>query len=188
MLALIVMWTNESEARCFKSECWISSSQQNCWDNNTYIDCLNTEVKQNKAMEKVLKKELDLPRDIMKKTKLYYNYVDLNCDGVDEIFVLVTGPYTSGSGGSTAFILAQSGKTLVINQKLTLINAPVIISNNIVHGCKEIIIRQSGGGIKARNVVLTCIDGHYTEVNDGREITNLSGVSGTAILCDKEKI
>lgn len=136
-------------------------------------------------MENLIKKELDIPPSIMRKTDFYYNYIDLNNDGDNEIFVLVVGPYTSGSGGSTAFILEEKRHRLSIKQKFTLVNVPIVISESMTNGYRDIIVRNFGGGVKGRYIVLAYQDGAYTDVNSGYEITDLKDVSGVAILCDK---
>jgi len=69
-----------------------------------------------------------------------------------------------------------------VNQKFTLIQTPIIISDKVTKGCKEIIVMRSGGGAEANYVVLTASDGQYKDVNDGTVIKDLKGVSGTAIM------
>ncbi len=153
--------------------------------NNTFIKCMDSEYNRNVRMENLIKKELDIPPSIMRKTDFYYNYIDLNNDGDNEIFVLVVGPYTSGSGGSTAFILEEKRHRLSIKQKFTLVNVPIVISESMTNGYRDIIVRNFGGGVKGRYIVLAYQDGAYTDVNSGYEITDLKDVSGVAILCDK---
>lgn len=143
---------------------------------------VNAETKAYPELEKKIIDEFDIPKDYYSKTRYYYNYVDLNGDGIDEVFAVVVGPYTSGTGGSSAMILANIKGKLEVNQTLTLINTPVIISDKVTKGCKEIIVRRSGGGAVPSYVVLTCSDGNYTSVNDGKEIKNLDGVKGKAII------
>ena len=152
---------------------------------DTKILSVAPQIKKNKKIERAIREYTGMSRGEMKKTKLYYNYADLNKDGKDEVIVLAVGPYTSGSGGDTAYIIVQAGKKFVVNQALTLVRTPIIISDKVTNGCKEIIVRQSGGGILSRYVVLTCHDGAYTTVNDGKEIANLSEISGQKILEDE---
>lgn len=117
-----------------------------------------------------------------KATRYYYNRVDLNDDGQDEAFVVLMGMYTSGSGGSTALIMDMGENQWEVRQELTLIQTPVIISDNIVNGWHEIITYRSGGGAEGAYVVLTATDGQYLSVNDGKAIESLEGVSGKAII------
>lgn len=141
------------------------------------------ESEPNPELEKTIINYLQIPKEYFAKTKYYYNYVDLNGDGVDEIFVVVMGPYTSGTGGSTALhvIVSPTGE-MNVNQKFTLIQTPIIISDKVTKGCKEIVVLRSGGGAESNYVVLTCSDGQFTTVNEGVVIKDLEGISGTAII------
>ncbi len=141
------------------------------------------ESKPNAKLEKTIIDYLEIPEEYLSKTMYYYNYVDLNGDGADEILTVVMGPYTSGTGGSTALHIVQTpDMEMHVNQKFTLIQTPVIISDKVTKGCKEIIVMRSGGGAEANYVVLTASDGQYKDVNDGTVIKDLKGVSGTAIM------
>ena len=127
----------------------------------------------------------DIPEEYRAQTKYYYNYVDFNGDGNDEIFALVMGPYTSGSGGSSAFIAFEHEEKINEVTSFTLIHAPVIISNKSTKGMKDIIVMKSGGGANPEYVKLTSTgEGNYTSVNDGQVIENLDGISGKAIIAN----
>ncbi len=141
------------------------------------------ESEPNAELEKTIIDYLEIPNEYLSKTRYYYNYVDLNSDGKDEIFVVVMGPYTSGTGGSTALHILQTGTTgMQVNQLFTLIQTPIIISDKITKGLKEIVVMNSGGGADGNYVVLTSSDGQYTSVNEGTVINGLEEVSGTAII------
>jgi len=135
-------------------------------------------------LESLIISEYDIPTEYFGKTKYYYNYVDLNSDGKEEIFVVIMGPYTSGSGGSSAMIVYPVDDKLNVNQKFTLIQTPIIISDQIANGAKEIISYKSGGGSESGYVKLTCSDGYYTTINDGEPIKTLDDISGTAIIAN----
>lgn len=135
-------------------------------------------------LEELIIKEYDIPEEFREQTKYYYNYVDLNGDGVNEIFVVIMGPYTSGSGGSSAMVVIPAGGVLNVNQKLTLVNTPVIISDRITRGVHEIIALRSGGGADTEYVRLTASEGTYTNISDGEVLESLNGVTGTAIIAN----
>ncbi|WOV87215.1 M56 family metallopeptidase [Sporosarcina oncorhynchi] len=141
------------------------------------------ESKRNATLEKTIIDYFEIPEEDLETTKYYYNYVDLDGDGKDEIFTVVMGPYSSGSGGSTALLLKQkdSGE-LQLNQALTLIQTPVIISDKMTNGYKEIIVMNSGGGAEGNYVALTATNGKYTSVNDGSVLEGLEGVTGKSII------
>jgi hypothetical protein len=133
-------------------------------------------------LERLIIDTFEIPEDYFESTKYYYNYVDLNFDGKDEIFVVVMGPYTSGTGGSSALIVYPVEDQLHVKQKFTLMQTPIIISEEMTDGAHEIIVYRSGGGIEEGYVRLTCSDGEYTSVNDGVPVDSLDGIYGTAII------
>lgn len=146
------------------------------------ITPIYAEAKPNAELEKTIIDYLEIPKDDLAKTKYYYNYVDLNMDKTNELFVVVMGPYTSGTGGNTALHIIQTNAGLKVKQKFTLIQTPVIISDTVTNGAKDLIVRKSGGGVASSYVVLTCKDGKYTTVNEGTAIPSLETVTGTAII------
>ena len=125
---------------------------------------------------------MNIPDEYLARTKYYYNYVDLNMDGSDEILVVVMGPYTSGTGGDAALHVIRTNQGMKVNQVFTLMRTPIIVSDKVTNGVKELIVRYAGGGARATYVVLTCSDGNFTPVNQGRAIDGLEGVSGKAII------
>jgi len=148
------------------------------------IKNLYAETKVYPELEALIIKEYDIPEEFWSRTRYYYNYVDLNSDGKNEIFVVVMGPYTSGSGGSSALIVYPIGDELHVNQQFSLVRTPVVISDTVTNGAKEIIALRSGGGVESSYVTLTCSDGYYTNVSDGKEIDNLDNITGTAIIAN----
>lgn len=140
------------------------------------------ESKPNAQLEKTIIDYLEIPQEYWDKTKYYYNYVDLNMDGADEIFVVVMGPYTSGTGGSTALHIIPNSTGMHVNQEFTLIQPPIIVSDKVTKGVKELVVKNSGGGASGNYIVLTCSDGQFTTVNEGTVIKGLEGVSGKAII------
>jgi len=148
------------------------------------IKTVYSEVTKYPELEKLIIEELQIPDEYLSRTQYYYNYIDLNDDDVKEIFVVVIGPYTSGTGVHTAFWVHHINQNLYINQRFTLMQTPIVISDKITNGVHEIVVRRSGGGIDAQYVVLTCSDGNYTDINKGKVIKTLEGVKGTAIICN----
>ena len=121
-----------------------------------------------KAIENVIADELQLKASEQKETSYYYHYVDLNDDGVTDALVLAVGPHTSGSGGNTMFWISPDKKgKWQIQQKWTLINTPVMLTENNVNDYKGIVVRRAGGGAIPAWILLTYHNGQYTTVNDG---------------------
>lgn len=145
------------------------------------------ESKANPALEKAIIDYYKIPKEELAKTKYYYNYVDLNGDGTDEILAVVMGPSTSGTGGdSMLWVLPYAD--MAVSQAFTLVNTPIIVTkeatNSQEFGAKGLIIQRSGGGAQTETVLLTNIDGEYENINDGKVLKTLEDVEGTAIICN----
>lgn len=143
-----------------------------------------SEFEPNSDLETFLMKALEMSEDEGKETRYYYNYVDLDDDGENEIFAVLTGPHTSGTGGSTGLILGFEDGKMHIRQTLTLINTPVIICDDKTDGYKNIVVMREGGGSQSSYVILKAEGGVYEQVSSAPEIEGLKGVKGTAIICE----
>ena len=111
----------------------------------------------------------------------YYNYVDLNGDGSNEIFAVAVGPYTSGSGGDSGmWLIPYAGMT--VSQSFTLIRTPIIVSDTTTNGAHEPILQRSGGGAETEYVRLVCSDGVYSNPADAEVVEDLAAVTGKAII------
>lgn len=144
------------------------------------------ETKPYPALRDYIIEAFEIPEDYYAKTKYYYNYVDLNSDGRNEIFAVVVGPYTSGTGGSSALIAFESegdGKIRPIHT-FTLIHTPIIIDNEATKGMKDIIAHRHGGGVAPAYVRLTAVETEYPSVNSGVVIESLEGINGRAIIAN----
>lgn len=130
----------------------------------------------------------EIPEEFWEQTKYYYNYVDLNGDGTEEIFAVVMGSYTSGTGGDSALWCREYEGEMKIMQAFTLVNTPVIVTkealNGREYGARGLILRRMGGGVETEIVQLTCSDGVYTDVADAPALDNIKDVQGTAIICN----
>lgn len=87
-----------------------------------------------------------VPEEEQARTRYYYNYIDLNEDGTDEIFAVVIGDYTEGkSGGAPAVILNVDGDGhFTVLEAFAEINTPVMISTNVTNGWRDIILDRYG--------------------------------------------
>lgn len=158
------------------------TSQETKKSNEKIVGIL-AESKPNAHLEKSIIEYLKIPDEFLETTKYYYNYVDLNQDGNEEIFTVVMGPYTSGTGGSTALLLKREDSIeWQVKQEFTLIQTPIIISDKVTNGNKEIVVMNSGGGAKGNYVALSTKGDKYTSVNEGTVIQGLEGVTGKAII------
>ena len=87
-----------------------------------------------------------IPEKYQDETRYYYNYVDLNDDGAEEIFVVVIGEYTEVSFGDPAVILRKEGEIFSVIDAFEGIHTPVTISDNLTNGWHDIIYQEYGLG------------------------------------------
>jgi len=147
------------------------------------ITGMKAETKPFKELRDLIIEDMEVPEEYYETTHYFYNYIDLNDDGKDEIFVMVTGPYTSGSGGSSALLLSENGGKLHVVQEFTLINEPIVVSDKLDNGYHELIVPYYNE-TKAQFSVLKYKNGAYPNVPDGEIINSLEGVKGKAIIAN----
>lgn len=147
------------------------------------IKGIKAETEPNKELRDLIIEYMEIPAEFYETTRYYYNSVDLDDDGKKEIFAMVSGPYTSGTGGSSGIWVSELAGSSHIIQDFTLVNAPVIISNKKTNGYHELIIPYYGEN-KNQYSVLKFKDGEYNNVPDGDMIDSLKGITGEAILAN----
>lgn len=148
------------------------------------INSVLSEEKSNEKLEKKIIEELNLTHTQAEETKYYYNYVDLNGDGKEEIFVELAGPYTSGSNGNTAFIFKENnGELEKINNFISVSN-PVIISNEKSNGWNDIIFEYSASKTPPKYIALKYDGNKYSDISTAEEIKDLNSISGISIICN----
>lgn len=175
--------TRKANNHFYDSESWIPASIQKQY----------AETKPCPELEKAIADYYDIRKEERTHTSYVYNKVDLNGDGTDEIFAVITGPYTSGTGGDSAVWGRLYKGKFQIYQSFTLIRTPIIITkdatNGLPNGARSIIVRQSDGGAPAELIQYVSHDGKYVP----EPCDSLDKVKGTAILCtapgtDAEKL
>ncbi len=140
-----------------------------------------SETEPNEAVRTAIIDEYVIPEEEWEETRYYYNYVDLDDDGENEIFALAVGPSLSGSGGSSALLMKESGEVI---QTFTLINPPVLVTDEIMNGYRELALVRSGGGAETEVVLLSYGNGAYETVSETETVIDPDLLSGTAILCN----
>lgn len=127
----------------------------------------------------------EIPEEFHKDTRYYYNYVDLNEDGKNEIFVAVIGKYTSGSSGDSALILKkeESGAFSVL-ESFVMLHTPILISDHMTNGWHDIAYQVYGGGIDPGYIICRYSNtgGYQTDGNEF--VDELKGMSGIRILAN----
>lgn len=149
---------------------------------NDNIKSILSETASNSELEKALIDEFDLTDEQAKETRYYYNYVDLNDDGKNEIFAEVVGPYTGGSGGNSAVIFKDNNGVLEEVDDFKFVRNPIIISSNKTNGWNDIICESSGEGTIKKYVVLKYDGEDYSDVNESETMDSIENISGSAII------
>ncbi len=134
-------------------------------DNDNITSKLSENV-ENPELVKAIINELNLDEKSAKETRYYYNYIDLNGDGVNEIFVQLVGPYISEIGGENAIIFMEK------NGKL----------DEKTNGYNDIIVQRSSGDAKKEYVVLKYDGDDYSDVNESEVLNSIDNISGVAII------
>ena len=140
-----------------------------------------SEKEPNELVRAAIIDEYMIPEDEWEMTRYYYNYVDLNDDGEKEIFALAVGPSVSGSGGSSALLLKENGEVM---QTFTLVNPPVLVTDETDEGYHRLALMRSGGGAESEVVLLSWKNGAYENVSGAETTADPETLSGTAILCN----
>lgn len=146
------------------------------------ITNLKSETVRNLELEKSIKKVIELAPDELKETRYYYNYVDLDGDGQNEVFVQLVGMYVSGTGGDTGLLFRQKDGHYEHIQTFTLVRNPVIVSNNLTNGWHDLVMEMSGGGAEWTQVKLQFDGRKYPSVSDVIKVKDNEQVSGTALI------
>lgn len=111
------------------------------------IEYIYSETERDTKLEKALIKEYQL-EDFKDRARYYYNKVDLNGDGKPEIFAYLVGTYFCGTGGCSAAIFKEKNDNYQLLARFSVVNNPIIISENKTKGYKDIIMNVYGGGIE----------------------------------------
>lgn len=164
--------TRKANHPFYDSESWIPASIQKQY----------AETKPCPELEKAIADYYDIRKEERTHTSYVYNKVDLNGDGTDEIFAVITEPYTSGTGGDSAVWGRLYKGKFQIYQTFTLMRTPIITkdaTNGLPNGARSIIVCQSGGSAPAELIQYVSHDEEYVP----EPCDSLDKVKGTAILC-----
>ena len=140
-----------------------------------------------KSMDEDLRQAIvlavDIPEEYWANTRCYFNYFDLNDDGRREVIAVLIGPYTSGSGGNMAVLLTEKQGSWQLQQLMTLIHAPVLVTKEKTNGYYNLQVLRAGGGTEVEPVQLTYgEDGFYTRVSNAPAVEIKKNMEGTLLL------
>ena len=106
------------------------------------LDVVYAEEEMYPELAQFLAEYYQIPEEDWERTRYYYNYIDLNEDGTDEIFAVVLTDITKGNpGGSPALILEQDDAgAFTVLESFEEIATPVMVSSNVTNGWRDIIL------------------------------------------------
>lgn len=103
-------------------------------------------VRDEKLEESIHKTMPEYDKETYGEVRYYYNKVDVNGDGKEEIFTVLYGSYVAGSGGGTGLLFDNEYKLV---SQFSLVRTPIIISDNKTNGWNDILMYVSGGGAES---------------------------------------
>lgn len=123
-----------------------------------------------------------IAEEYLQETRYYYNYVDLNEDGKDEIVALTIGESTSSSEGECILVLSKSEAGFTVLGDFRNARTPVIVSDERKDGWHSLIYQVYGGGQDMGYLKCTydAVNGYQSVEEDFME--EIEGVSGGKIL------
>lgn len=124
-----------------------------------------------------------IPDEYQSETRYYYNYIDLNDDGTEELFAFVVGEYTEVSFGDPALILTEEADgSFTVLETFEGVHTPILISENTTNGWHDIIYNEYGMGTEDgyRICHYNPEGGYQTELSEVVEESPSQG--GTQIL------
>ncbi len=124
-----------------------------------------------------------VPQEYRVETRYYYNYMDLNDDGINEIFAVIVGEHTQQDNGDPALLLAEekNGGFTVI-KALDGIRTPVFVCEQTTDGWHDFIYKVYGLGAETGYKVCRYRAGSGYEEEAGELLDEMPLLSGTQIL------
>lgn len=123
---------------------------------------------------------------LLASTRYTYSRVDLNDDGTPEALVYLMGSFTCGSGGCTMLVLEPARQSYELVSRMTLVNPPVVVTEEKTAGWKDLMIYVEGGGATPHYARLQYDGDRYpSNPSIAPAIPLNTTLSGTAILTEK---
>ncbi|WLR51157.1 hypothetical protein LC040_18655 [Bacillus tianshenii] len=143
-----------------------------------------SESKRDEALEDAFARVFELKRGV-DNVRYYYNRIDLNDDGEEEVFVYLVGPFVCGTGGCSAAIFETINGEYRLLSRFSLVRSPIIIEEKKSNGYRNIVMYVSGGGIEPFYAELT-FDGKAYPLNPSIQPKVPPGtlLRGEAIIAD----
>ncbi len=117
-----------------------------------------------------------------------YNYTNLNNDEFADALVLLGGKEFAGSGGSTVLIFkGEEGDKFSLINKVNLARTPIVVTNDMSNGYRDLIFVVYGGGAKTSYNIMK-FDGLKYPLNPSIQLEAQKGSSfeGEALISNHE--
>lgn len=144
------------------------------------------EAAPNQMVEKVITQYYNIPQNQYEKLGYYYNYVDLNGDSVNEILAFILEIDKDWNEADeideeTLLWISIEDENVIsdaVKQVFPDAEAPVYISHHMTEGYRDLILRED----EDEYHLLVWNGERYQMENEGRELPNLNGYEGQAVL------
>lgn len=135
-------------------------------------------------IKRLLAEYYQLTPEAKSATVFTYAAADLNDDGQEEILAVVKGPYTSGSGGSSALLMQKTNGMLQVKQDFTLVNTPVMMTDAEQYGYHNLVFPYYGGGQSFVWSQVTYNGKNYANINQGELLADSQSVDWHVLLAE----
>ena len=115
---------------------------------------LEAQSPNNPVLKETVKTYVEKQGFNLEQTKYRAVEIDLNGDNKKDALVFLVGSYWCGTGGCNMVIFEGVEEGFRLVSEIPLVREPVIVSETSTKGWRDIIVHSSGGGMKAKNVVL----------------------------------
>lgn len=159
------------------------------------MEIIYAEEKEYPALAEFLANYYQVPEENLAETRYYYNYIDLDGDGVDEIFaVVILEEEKMEVGGFPAVILKGDKESgFEVFESFAHISTPVIISYDTTNGLRDIILGTNGRDVDWDGYEICHYQpegGYQTEANeqvDGLEIASCTQILSNNLIDDMDR-
>ncbi len=144
---------------------------------------LQTEKKRDTKIEQALVHAYQLHQQ--RNVRYYYNFVDLNGDGVPEIFVYLKGERFCNDQGCSAIILKQTPQGYRVLSKFKNVFQPIVVSKEITNGYHDLIFFVPMGGADPFYAIMKFKDNSYPpDPEKAPRVSENAKVEGSLLIAD----
>ena len=134
-----------------------------------------------KALETYIAKQVANP----KETQYRIAEIDLNGDKKKDALVLLQDSYWCGTGGCSMLVFTNKNNDFKLVSSISLVRAPVIVSETKTKNWRDIIVHVSGGGGETKNVALKFNGSSYpTNPSMIKPLATNAKIQGTKVFSD----